>query len=70
MTRPIEVLIHHMRGVAGSRNAWEAGFARSILRHSKRRNWRPTPAQDAIMNRLAGELFNEDNFDVLEDFDE
>jgi hypothetical protein len=67
MNRPVEVLVHHRRGFADSHNVWEAQFAKSILRNAKRRNWKPTPKQTAIMDRLVGGLFNENDISVIED---
>jgi|GEM_PF-4156830 len=69
MNRPVDVLLHHLRGVAVSSNAWEAGFAKSILRQSRRAEWKPTPKQQVIMDRLVGDLFGEGECVVLEDID-
>ena len=67
MSRPVDVLVYHMRAYADSRSAFEAGFARSMLKQSRRRNWRPSPKQRALMERLVAELFNEaDEMEVLE----
>ena len=67
MTRPVDALIHHLRGVADSHNVWDAQFAKSILRNAKPRNSKPTPKQTAIMDRLVGDLFNENDISVIED---
>lgn len=67
MTRPLDVLLHHMKASAASANVWEAGFARSILQQSRRRSWRPSEKQIAIMDRLVSEAMCEDAFAVIED---
>ena len=69
MTCPVDVLIHHMRGVASSDVKWEAKFARSVLKQAKRPKWKPSAKQTAIMERMVGDLFNENECEVLEDFD-
>jgi hypothetical protein len=67
MNRPVEVLLHHLPAVARSTRKWDADFARSVLRQSRRRSWKPTPKQLGVMQRMVGELFNEDDIDVIED---
>ena len=68
MNRPVEVLIHHMPGVVRyAEDDWTRGFAQSVLRQSRNRNWSPSPKQLGVMQRLVGDLFNEDNFAVFED---
>lgn len=67
MSRPVEVLLHHMRSTASSHVEWEADFARSVLKQSRRRSWNPSPKQAAIMDRLVDDLFNENDFNVIED---
>ena len=50
-------------------NDWAKGFARSILKCSRRRNWQPTPKQLSIMRRMVSELFthgNDDDFALIE----
>ncbi|RIA00039.1 hypothetical protein ACN9JG_00095 [Cereibacter azotoformans] len=44
------------RVMAGSCDEWLRGFVRSIAKHSKRRTWRPSPKQEALMRRLVAEL--------------
>lgn len=67
MTRPVEVLLHHMPGVvAQAENEWAANFARSIIRQARRPSWRPSPKQEAIMQRLVSELFTASDFEVIE----
>ena len=68
MTRPVDALLHHLRGVADSKSAFEAGFAKSILKQSKRRNWKPSPKQRALIEQLVGDIFSENECEVLEDF--
>lgn len=56
-----EILIAHWpavlrRVMAGDNDNWLKGFAKSIARHGKRPNWRPTSKQAAIMRRLVAEL--------------
>ena len=65
--RSVEVLLHHMCGCASSQNVWEASFAKSILRQSKRKNWQPSPAQEAVMHRIVRGLFEDPECVVLED---
>ncbi|MDF0599920.1 hypothetical protein P1J78_04165 [Psychromarinibacter sp. C21-152] len=71
MTRPrsTEELIHHMPAVRDkAENDWSRGFAASIVRQSRRRHWKPSQKQEAIMRRLVSELFHETNdLEVIED---
>lgn len=54
----LERALHHMPAVAErATNTWAAGFARSILRQSRRKGWKPTPKQSEIIRRLVAELF-------------
>ncbi|RYH02753.1 hypothetical protein EU805_09110 [Salipiger sp. IMCC34102] len=50
-------------------NEWEAGFAKSIARHGKRKNWRPTYRQAQVMRRMVEELTAapEPEFDLIEE---
>ena len=69
MSRAVEVLLHHMPAVAAkAENAWAANFARSVIRQSKRSDWRPSPKQLGIMIRLVADLFSEADASVIEDF--
>lgn len=44
------------------------GCALSLTKHSKRRNWAPTPKQYALMNRLVADLYeSRGDFDLIED---
>ena len=42
-----------------AQNEWAKSFAGSIMRQAKRPSWRPSPKQEAIMHRLADDLFTE-----------
>ena len=42
---------------AAAASKWTRGFAKSVLRQSRRRGWEPTPKQLAMMRRLVAELF-------------
>jgi len=44
------------RVLADGSDKWVKDFAKSIARHGKRRGWRPTGKQEAIMRRLVAEL--------------
>jgi hypothetical protein len=59
MTRSIEEVLHHMPTVAKlATNEWAQGFAESIVRQSRRRGWRPSAKQQALMQRMVNELFS------------
>ena len=47
---------------------WTKGFAGSIAKASRRRNWRPTPKQLGVMQRLVAGLFAQadDDLQVVE----
>ncbi|MEM9966476.1 MAG: hypothetical protein AAF755_00100 [Pseudomonadota bacterium] len=67
----IERLLHHMPAVAcQAENEWAGGFAKSIIKQSRRRHWKPTPKQLSIMQRLVADLFSHgvvaDDLEVLE----
>jgi hypothetical protein len=54
----IERLLHHMPAVArNAENTWAQGFALSVSRQSRRRNWKPSPKQLSIMRGLVTDLF-------------
>ena len=56
--RSLDELLHHMKALARNvENDWEAKFARSTLRQSKRPNWRPSDKQHQIMQRMVSEMF-------------
>lgn len=47
---------------------WARSFALSIAKHSKRRNWKPTPKQHALMSRMVDEIYRRrDDFSLIED---
>jgi len=71
MSRPRtveELLFHWPQVVRLATNDWAKGFALSIARQSRRRNWKPTPRQICIMQRMVAELFQHrgDDFDLIE----
>lgn len=43
------------RVMADGSDEWLKGFVKSIARHGKRRGWRPTDKQEAVMRRLLAE---------------
>lgn len=50
------------------KDEWAKGFALSIAKHAKRRNWTPTPKQYAMMHRLVADLYEtRGDFDLIED---
>ncbi len=58
MTRSIEEALYHMPTVAKlATNEWAKSFAESIVRQSRRRGWRPSAKQSALMQRMVSELF-------------
>jgi hypothetical protein len=58
----IERLLFHMPTVAErATNTWAQGFAASIVKQSKRRNWRPSQKQLSMMRRLVAEMFAHGN---------
>ncbi len=62
MTGPAEIerLLHYMPTVAEQAGeTWAKGFARSIVRQSRRRGWKPTEKQLPVMQRLVSELFTD-----------
>ena len=65
----IEELIFHMPAIArGKGDEWVKGFAASIMKQSKWRNWKPSPKQAEIMRRLVSELFTEtDEMELIEE---
>lgn len=68
----IERLVHYMVTISEkSANEWSRTFAVSILRQSRRRNWKPSPKQLTMMRRLVSDLFAHGygggDIDVIED---
>ena len=59
MTRSIEEALYHMPTVARlATNEWAKSFAQSIVKQSRRRGWRPSARQSALMQRMVSELFS------------
>lgn len=55
-----EILLHRwpilLRRVMVEGDDWSRQFVRSIARHGKRRGWRPSPKQAALMRRMLAEM--------------
>lgn len=50
-------------------NAWAKGFALSIAKQSRRKNWTPSPKQHALMMRMVNEVYRDrGDFDGTDDF--
>jgi hypothetical protein len=65
----IERLLHHMPTVAQmAENTWAKGFAQSVTKQARRKNWHPSPKQLSVMRGLVTDLFTRASDDV-EDFD-
>ena len=70
--RSTEELLFHWSAVAQrATNAWAKEFAASIAKQSRRKGWRPTPKQAALMQSLVSDLFQrsdqgEDDFSLIE----
>ena len=45
-----------LRRAVSSGDEWSAGFAKSTARNGKRKKWRPSDRQAAVMRRLVNEL--------------
>ena len=69
MTRPVDVLLHHMPTVERrAENEWVRTFAKSIQKQARNPFWRPSPKQRVIMERQVAGIFNEtDEPEVLEE---
>jgi hypothetical protein len=52
------------------RNAtgWEKGFALSIAKNLRRKKWKPTPKQEAQMQRMVSDLMRPRSIEEPEDF--
>ena len=66
-----ELLFHWSAVVQRATNEWARDFASSIAKQSRRKGWRPTPKQAALMQRMVSELFThadqwEDDFSLIE----
>ena len=55
----LERHLFHMPAIASRSSGWARDFASSIIGQSKRRGWKPSPKQAAMMRRLVAELFTE-----------
>lgn len=64
--RPLDLLLYHMRAVADSEDEWRATFAKSMLRKAQNPDWVPSLKERRIMNQLADELFEPDDFDLID----
>ena len=69
--RNIDELVYHMATVARQASAeWARGFALSVITQSRRRNWKPSAKQEAMMRKLVSELFTavrgDDDLQVIE----
>ena len=54
----IDRLVYHMSTVAEhTTGEWARNFARSIIRQSRRRNWKPSSKQVEIMRKLVADVF-------------
>jgi predicted short-subunit dehydrogenase-like oxidoreductase (DUF2520 family) len=68
----IERLLHHMPVVAQrAENTWAKGFALSVAKQARRRNWKPSPKQLSMMRSLVADLFayagdDDGDFDPIE----
>jgi len=60
------------RVVEAAENDWAKGFALSIAKQSRRRGWRPSPKQLALMKNMVAQIYARDGdeggdgFDVIE----
>lgn len=67
-TPEIERLTYHMKTVArDAENIFASGFARSILRQSKKPGWTPSPKQMSVMQALVADLFAYGDVEERED---
>lgn len=68
----VERLLHHMPSVAiHATNTWAKGFAQSVVKQARRKNWTPSPKQLSIMRGLVSDLFaygrdDEEEFNPIE----
>ena len=67
MNRSTEELLWHMPTVHRmARDEWAKNFAESVLKQARRRGWRPSVKQLAMMQRMVSELFTRrDDGDAL-----
>lgn len=71
MSRSTEELLFHWSAVVQrATNAWAKDFAASISKQSRRKGWKPTPKQAALMQSMVSDLFQhsngEDDFSLIE----
>ena len=60
----IERLLFHMPTVARlAKTDWAKGFAKSVMGQSRRKRWRPSEKQIAIMRELVSDLFRQEQED-------
>lgn len=72
--RNIEELLFHMPTVARTASTdWARGFALSVVHQSRRRGWKPSEKQVAMMRKMVSELFtasrayeNDDDLSLIE----
>lgn len=51
-------------------NNWAKNFVFSISRQSRRRDWRPSEKQRALMSRMVNEVYRQrGDFDGIDDFE-
>ena len=70
--RTLDELLFHMPAVAQwARTKWAKDFARSVIKQSRFRNWKPTPKQHAMIRQMVSDLFDrtrdqDESFDLIE----
>lgn len=66
-----ELLDHWPAVVRAAESGWSKSFATSIAKQARRRGWKPTAKQGALMSRMVQELFalesDGDDFRLIED---
>lgn len=43
-----------------AKDEWTKNFAKSIARQSRRRGWKPSPKQHALMSKIVSDLYRGD----------
>lgn len=68
---PVEELLWSWPTVCkAATNDWAKGFALSIAKQSRRRNWSPSPKQHLLMQRMVNEVYRQrGDFDGMDDFE-
>jgi len=46
-----------------AKDEWTRNFAKSIARQSRRRGWKPTPRQHALMSKIVADIYRRDDPD-------